>query len=243
MSKKRGPRECACGCGGMTKGGRFLPGHDAKRKGSLIRAVREKGPGALAAGQELVKRGWKSQEWVVQEGLLKAAIRDDDRKPQDEQRVEPVSPKAVVEENPVDDGDAVVVVMFGKDSVLSPHAETPFSIDGVEWPSVTCYLYAMRLSDPAAREEIRKTTNIGWIKRKYAKHQQGHAAENACFDLYDELCNAVFAKVAFNTAVKKRLLETRDAPLMWDDPDPDLGARGDNLVGRVLEEARVAYRQ
>jgi len=221
----------------MTKGGRFLPGHDAKRKGSLIRAVREKGPGALAAGQELVKRGWKSQEWVVQEGQGAGQI---EMPGQESGRASSVVVDAVVEENPVDDGDAVVVVMFGKDSVLSPHAETPFSIDGVEWPSVTCYLYAMRLSDPAAREEIRKTTNIGWIKRKYAKHQQGHAAEN--FDLYDELCNATFAKVAFNTAVKKRLLETRDAPLMWDDPDPDLGARGDNLVGRVLEEARAAYR-
>ena len=239
MSKKRGPRECACGCGGMTKGGRFLPGHDAKHKGNLIRTVREKGPGALAAGQELVKRGWKSQEWVVQEGQGAGQI---EMPGQESGRASSVVVDAVVEENPVDDGDAVVVVMFGKDSVLSPHAETPFSIDGVEWPSVTCYLYAMRLSDPAAREEIRKTTNIGWIKRKYAKHQQGHAAENACFDLYDELCNAVFAKVAFNTAVKKRLLETRDAPLMWDDPDPDLGARGDNLVGRVLEEARAAYR-
>jgi hypothetical protein len=24
------PKECLCGCGGMTKGGRFRPGHDAK---------------------------------------------------------------------------------------------------------------------------------------------------------------------------------------------------------------------
>lgn len=34
---KRGktPRECEDGCGGMTKGGRFLPGHDAKMHARL----------------------------------------------------------------------------------------------------------------------------------------------------------------------------------------------------------------
>ncbi len=26
----RAPQECLCGCGGMTKGGKFLPGHDSK---------------------------------------------------------------------------------------------------------------------------------------------------------------------------------------------------------------------
>lgn len=27
---QRSPRDCECGCGAQTKGGRFLPGHDAK---------------------------------------------------------------------------------------------------------------------------------------------------------------------------------------------------------------------
>jgi hypothetical protein len=30
---KREPQSCGCGCGGMTKGGRFLPGHDARMHG------------------------------------------------------------------------------------------------------------------------------------------------------------------------------------------------------------------
>lgn len=33
------PRPCTCGCGEMTKGGRFIPGHDAKMRGRLIRAA------------------------------------------------------------------------------------------------------------------------------------------------------------------------------------------------------------
>lgn len=38
------PQPCGCGCGGMTKGGRFLPGHDARfhaaqKKGRLGAAV------------------------------------------------------------------------------------------------------------------------------------------------------------------------------------------------------------
>ncbi|MDA3833524.1 MAG: hypothetical protein PF495_09020 [Spirochaetales bacterium] len=39
------PRECGCGCEGLTKGGEFLPGHDARHKGNLkrgVKALREK---------------------------------------------------------------------------------------------------------------------------------------------------------------------------------------------------------
>ena len=28
--RRRDPRPCLCGCGGLTRGGRFRPGHDAK---------------------------------------------------------------------------------------------------------------------------------------------------------------------------------------------------------------------
>jgi hypothetical protein len=28
--RRRQPRPCLCGCGSMTRGGRFRPGHDAK---------------------------------------------------------------------------------------------------------------------------------------------------------------------------------------------------------------------
>lgn len=31
------PRPCACGCGGWTRGGRFIPGHDAKLLGVVKR--------------------------------------------------------------------------------------------------------------------------------------------------------------------------------------------------------------
>lgn len=34
---KREPQACGCGCGGMTKGGRFLPGHDARMHGQQKR--------------------------------------------------------------------------------------------------------------------------------------------------------------------------------------------------------------
>lgn len=49
-------KPCVCKCGGETKGGSFLPGHDAKHKSNLIKE-------ALAGGnpeaeQELHDRGW-----------------------------------------------------------------------------------------------------------------------------------------------------------------------------------------
>ena len=33
------PRECGCGCGGMTKGGDFIPGHDSKLMSAIVEAV------------------------------------------------------------------------------------------------------------------------------------------------------------------------------------------------------------
>lgn len=54
-AKRAGPGSCEC-CGHPTKGGRFLPGHDAKLKSRLRRLV------LLAndqdAQRELVERGW-----------------------------------------------------------------------------------------------------------------------------------------------------------------------------------------
>jgi hypothetical protein len=39
MPRKIRPRECACGCGDMTRGGEFCPGHDAKLQSAIIEKV------------------------------------------------------------------------------------------------------------------------------------------------------------------------------------------------------------
>lgn len=49
------PRACACGCGGQTSGGTFLPGHDAKLKSRLLALIDEGGPEGEAAREELRK--------------------------------------------------------------------------------------------------------------------------------------------------------------------------------------------
>ncbi|WP_397381467.1 hypothetical protein [Prosthecobacter sp.] len=46
---------CHCGCGGSTKGGRYLPGHDAKRKKALIADALL---GGKRAANKLDKLGW-----------------------------------------------------------------------------------------------------------------------------------------------------------------------------------------
>ena len=53
------PRACECGCGGSPKGARakFLPGHDAKLKNSLIDAAIKGGKRAII---KLEKFGWTS---------------------------------------------------------------------------------------------------------------------------------------------------------------------------------------
>lgn len=39
MPRKIVPKPCACGCGGITKGGVFLPGHDAKTISAIIESI------------------------------------------------------------------------------------------------------------------------------------------------------------------------------------------------------------
>jgi hypothetical protein len=39
MPRKKLPRPCRCGCGEMTQGGEFCPGHDAKVLSAIISRV------------------------------------------------------------------------------------------------------------------------------------------------------------------------------------------------------------
>jgi hypothetical protein len=51
--------QCRCGCGGRTRGGFYLPGHDAKHKGILMRKVYHGNAEVTEAAMlELEIRGW-----------------------------------------------------------------------------------------------------------------------------------------------------------------------------------------
>lgn len=54
-SKKGTPRECECGCGDMTGGGTFRPGHDARFKGNMLKLIDKGGPEGEAALERLSK--------------------------------------------------------------------------------------------------------------------------------------------------------------------------------------------
>ena len=50
MPRKIVPKACGCGCGTMTKGGLFVPGHDAKLMSAILQRV-----GGLIALKEFVE--------------------------------------------------------------------------------------------------------------------------------------------------------------------------------------------
>lgn len=59
MGQVKQPRKCACGCGEMTKGGTYRPGHDSKHTSALLRSGKHK---------EIRKRGLRKDEppeWVT----------------------------------------------------------------------------------------------------------------------------------------------------------------------------------
>lgn len=54
VATRRAPRECGCGCGQITGGGTFCPGHDAKLRSRLLARIDEDAPdgdGALALAE------------------------------------------------------------------------------------------------------------------------------------------------------------------------------------------------
>jgi hypothetical protein len=57
MATKKHPTKflCHCDCGGTTKGGRYLPGHDAKHKAALVKAALL---GGKRAANKLERLGW-----------------------------------------------------------------------------------------------------------------------------------------------------------------------------------------
>lgn len=50
---------CRCGCGGVTRGGAWLPGHDSKRRSALLRRF---DGDSRSAGEELIRLGWYDKE-------------------------------------------------------------------------------------------------------------------------------------------------------------------------------------
>jgi hypothetical protein len=39
MPRKIVPKPCACGCGDMTKGGKFIPGHDSRTLSAILHHI------------------------------------------------------------------------------------------------------------------------------------------------------------------------------------------------------------
>ena len=56
MPRKIVPKPCACGCGGITRGGAFLPGHDAKTLSAIIETT-----GGTSNLKKLVERALNRQ--------------------------------------------------------------------------------------------------------------------------------------------------------------------------------------
>lgn len=59
-TKRRQVRDCACGCGQKTRGGEFLPGHDAKLKSQLVAKIQGGTPNEKRSARAVLRRrGWE----------------------------------------------------------------------------------------------------------------------------------------------------------------------------------------
>jgi hypothetical protein len=56
------PTLCDCGCGGETRGGRYLPGHDAKHRSNLLQAH---DLGDAGATEDLFRHGFYTAETLA----------------------------------------------------------------------------------------------------------------------------------------------------------------------------------
>lgn len=58
-AQRKNSLPCACGCGGMTNGGRYLPGHDTRHLSSLLRAHDN---GDVEATEYLIEHNHRTRE-------------------------------------------------------------------------------------------------------------------------------------------------------------------------------------
>jgi|SRR5215213_395321 len=63
--KSRAPRPCLCSCGGTTKGGAFLPGHDARLRSELVAQIK-KGDVLLRSDRSTAEQ----RAFAVRHGLI-----------------------------------------------------------------------------------------------------------------------------------------------------------------------------
>ncbi len=61
----RTPRRCMCSCGGMTKGGAFLPGHDARLRAELVAQIKK---GDVLLRSDRITAGQRA--FAVRHGLI-----------------------------------------------------------------------------------------------------------------------------------------------------------------------------
>lgn len=66
--KAKAPKPCTCGCGGNTRGGRYIPGHDSRQRGWAIR---------IAGGHDTT--GITPGERTAAEAYIKSHTGKDDR--------------------------------------------------------------------------------------------------------------------------------------------------------------------
>jgi predicted NAD-dependent protein-ADP-ribosyltransferase YbiA (DUF1768 family) len=129
------------------------------------------------------------------------------------------------------------------------HPDAPykgFREDGVYWSTLTQYLLAQTLADPKDRETVR-------MHARDAEDARARAATmprvpDAEARMRSALTHAVRRRVEANLEVRGRLLATGCEEIVLAIDDPWLGAgvgadgRGENALGRALEEIRAIVR-
>lgn len=141
--------------------------------------------------------------------------------------------------------DADAVTSFTGDySFLSPHFLCEVcciqdEIDQGSYPSFEHALQASKVTDPAIREEIRRTPGIRDIKRLAAKSTDGW--KDICLSVAEKLLRDKFMR---NKGLKAKLSETKSGSLVYRNDFGDLfwgvGAdgKGQNNLGKLMEAVR-----
>lgn len=123
-----------------------------------------------------------------------------------------------------------------------------FTLDDKEWPTSEHYFMAMKTTDEAHREQIRKA--------KTPKIAKDLAGSDGIITLrsgwdgmkFDVMCRACLAKFSQNSREREILLSTGDAPIHEDCNDLWWGGGpnypdGKDLLGKVLVKVRTTLRE
>lgn len=145
----------------------------------------------------------------------------------------------------IDESNRVLFYIREKmNGFLSNFERTPFTMDGIEYPTNEHYYQSQKATDFETRSWIAIAPSA-WLAMKAGRSLRKHETRSDWDTFkFQVMKDGLYAKFSQNEELKTCLLATGDAAIHEDSPtDMIWGMKGQDMLGKLLMEIREELRQ